>query len=262
MTDSLASELSRRRFLASGLAAAGFCAASSGPDLSAAALPRAAGSFPKGFLWGAATAAHQVEGNNVNSDEWVLEHLKPTIFSEPSGDACDSYHRYKEDIDIVASLGLNAFRFSIEWARIEPEQGVYSRAELDHYRRVLEACHERGLTPMVTFWHFTSPRWFAGLGGWETRRGRRSVRPLLRACRQASRGPDWGAATFNEPNIPVLLQWVFARMPQNPFAESAGVMAAAAKAIGSDRFSLVHHRQRRDSARHDASGAPARARRQ
>ncbi len=237
MTEILAPGLSRRRFIASGLAAAGYYTASAGRDVSAAALPRAAGGFPKGFLWGAATAAHQVEGNNVNSDEWVLEHLKPTIFSEPSGDACDSYHRFKEDIDIVASLGLNAFRFSIEWARIEPEQGVYSRAELDHYRRVLEACHERGLTPMVTFWHFTSPRWFAGLGGWENpAAGDQFVRYCERAARHLG-DLIGGAATFNEPNIPVLLRWVFARMPQNPFAQSAGVMAAAAKAIGSDRFS-------------------------
>ena len=85
MTDISAPELSRRRFLASGLAAAGISAASGGPDLSAAALPRAAGGFPKGFLWGAATAAHQVEGNNVNSDEWVIEHLKPSMFSRALG---------------------------------------------------------------------------------------------------------------------------------------------------------------------------------
>src|SRR6266568_796914 len=91
--------------------------------------------FPRGFLWGAATAAHQVEGNNVNSDEWVLEHLKPTIFAEPSGDACDHYHRYGDDIALLAGLGFNTYRFSIEWSRIEPEQGFFSRAELEHYRR-------------------------------------------------------------------------------------------------------------------------------
>jgi beta-glucosidase len=93
------------------------------------------GAFPTGFLWGAATAAHQVEGNNINTDAWVLEHLKPSTFAEPSGDACDFYHRYADDVKLCAGLGLNAFRFSIEWARIEPEPGVYSRAELDHYRR-------------------------------------------------------------------------------------------------------------------------------
>ena len=158
MTDIPAPELSRRRFLASGLAAAGFCAASGGPDLSAAALPRAAGSFPKGFLWGAATAAHQVEGNNVNSDVWVLEHLKPSMFSRAVGRRVRSLPPLPARTSPSSpSLGLNAYRFSIEWARIEPEPGVFSSAELDHYRRVLAACHEHGLTPMVTFWHFTAP---------------------------------------------------------------------------------------------------------
>ena len=238
MTDISAPELSRRRFIASGLAAAGISAASGGPDLSAAALPRAAGGFPKGFLWGAATAAHQVEGNNVNSDEWVIEHLKPSMFSEPSGDACDSYHRYREDIEIAAGLGLNAFRFSIEWARIEPEPGVYSRAELDHYRRVLAACHERGLTPIVTYWHFTSPRWFAGLGGWENPA---NADHFVRYCERAAKhlGDLTGAAaTFNEPNLPALLKWVFSRLPQNPFQGAQGMMDAAAKAIGAERFSF------------------------
>ncbi|HLE29049.1 MAG TPA: family 1 glycosylhydrolase [Anaerolineales bacterium] len=113
--------------------------------------------FPKGFLWGTATAAHQVEGNNVNSDVWLLEHMPETIFAEPSGDACDHYHRYPEDIALLAELGFNLYRFSLEWARIEPEEGEFSRAILEHYRRMLAACHAHGLTPMVTFHHFTSP---------------------------------------------------------------------------------------------------------
>ena len=108
-----------------------------------------------------------MEGNNVNSDLWVLENVKPTLFTEPSGIACDHYHRYADEIKLLASLGLNTYRFSIEWARIEPEQGVFSTAELDHYRRMLAACHENNVTPMVTFYHFSSPRWFAALGGWE-----------------------------------------------------------------------------------------------
>jgi beta-glucosidase len=150
----------------------------------------------------------------------------------------DSYHRYREDIEIAAGLGLNAFRFSIEWARIEPEPGVYSRAELDHYRRVLAACHERGLTPIVTYWHFTSPRWFAGLGGWENPA---NADHFVRYCERAAKhlGDLTGAAaTFNEPNLPALLKWVFSRLPQNPFQGAQGMMDAAAKAIGAERFSF------------------------
>ena len=123
--------------------------------------------FPKGFLWGTATAAHQVEGNNVNSDNWLLEHMPGTIYAEPSGDACDHYHRYPEDIALLAELGFNTYRFSIEWARIEPEEGEFSQASLEHYRRMLVMCHEHGLTPIVTFHHFTSPRWLITAGGWE-----------------------------------------------------------------------------------------------
>jgi beta-glucosidase len=91
--------------------------------------------FRDGFLWGAATAAHQVEGGKVNSDGWVLEHLPHTLFREPSGDACDFLHRYPGDIATAAALGLNALRFGVEWARVEPEPGEFSTAALEHYSR-------------------------------------------------------------------------------------------------------------------------------
>jgi beta-glucosidase len=107
--------------------------------------------FPKNFLWGTATAAHQVEGNNLNCDYWVVEHTPGSPFFEPSGDACDQYHRYPEDIAMLARLGFNSYRFSIEWARVEPEPGEFSIAALDHYRRVLACCHEHKITPIVTF---------------------------------------------------------------------------------------------------------------
>ena len=102
--------------------------------------------FPEGFVWGTATAAHQVEGNNVNSDFWLLEHTPGTLFAEPSGDACDHFHRYpRRHRACCAQLGFSAYRFSIEWARIEPEEGHFSVAALDHYRRMLACCHEHGV---------------------------------------------------------------------------------------------------------------------
>jgi beta-glucosidase len=121
--------------------------------------------LPDRFLWGTATAAHQVEGSNINSDCWALEHAQPSLFVEPSGDAVDHYHRYAEDIGIVADLGLDAYRFSVEWARVEPEAGFVSQAALDHYRRVADACLARGIAPVVTLHHFTQPRWLARKGG-------------------------------------------------------------------------------------------------
>jgi beta-glucosidase len=192
------------------------------------------GSFPKGFLWGAATAAHQVEGNNINSDMWVLEHVKPTIFQEPSGDACDHYHQYADDIRMVARLGFNTYRFSIEWARIEPEEGAFSNAELDHYRRMLAACRENNVKPMVTFYHFTSPRWFAAKGGWENAA---SVDLFTRYSERAARhlGDMISVATtFNEPNVPQLLKWAHFDMGGADVAKEA--IRQAARGIGSDRF--------------------------
>jgi beta-glucosidase len=126
--------------------------------------------FPDGFLFGAAVSAHQVEGGNVNSDWWWWEHLESTPVHEPSGDGCDFYHRYREDVSLLAGFGLNAFRFSIEWARIEPAEGEFSRAALDHYRRVLEACRESNVMPVVTFHHFTLPRWLQEAGGFASER--------------------------------------------------------------------------------------------
>ena len=120
------------------------------------------------FLWGASTAAHQIEGNNLASDFWAAENAAGPgnpMFQERSGDACDSYHRYREDVRLAAEGGLNAYRFSIEWARIEPVKGRFSRAELLHYRDMIDACHEYGLTPLVTLHHFTSPAWLAAEGG-------------------------------------------------------------------------------------------------
>jgi len=121
--------------------------------------------FPEGFLFGTAQSAHQVEGGNVNSDWWAWEHAAGTPCVEPSGDGCDFYHRYRDDIALMAGLGLNALRFGIEWARIEPEEGEFSQAALDHYRRVLVSCRERGIAPIVTFHHFTLPRWLQARGG-------------------------------------------------------------------------------------------------
>ena len=123
--------------------------------------------FPKGFMIGAATAAHQVEGNNVHSDYWAQEQMPHSSFNEPSGEACDHYRRYEEDIRMMAKAGLNAYRFSIEWARIEPEEGKFDEEQIEHYRQVIRCCRENGVEPVVTLMHFTSPVWLIRRGGWE-----------------------------------------------------------------------------------------------
>lgn len=123
--------------------------------------------LPENFLIGAATAAHQVEGNNIHSDLWAMEHMKHTSFIEPSLDAVDHYNRYKKDIKLMADAGLNAYRFSIEWARIEPEEGHFDSEAVDHYKAVIACCKKYGIEPFVTLHHFSSPKWLISKGGWE-----------------------------------------------------------------------------------------------
>lgn len=201
----------------------------------AAARPRRA--LPADFLWGTAISAHQSEGNNTNSDSWLRENLKPTLFKERSGDACDSYHRYGEDIAIAASLGFNCYRLGIEWARIEPSEGCFSNAELDHYAGVLETCRAHGLKAMVTFNHFTTPLWFAARGCFETED---SPDLFARFCGKAAEhlgGLMHRATTFNEANIGLLLPF----FPGYDLLRKAAAAAteAAAKATGSPKFSSL-----------------------
>lgn len=189
--------------------------------------------FPAGFLWGAATAGHQVEGNNVGSDIWLLEHVKPSLFQQPSGDACNSLELWATDLDLVKSLNLNTYRFSLEWARIEPERGQFSEAMLDHYARVIDGCHARGITPMVSFSHFSVPRWFAALGGWTNPE---AADHFTRYCDKAARRLAAGmgyATTLNEPNMITVIGEV---LPAPMITLVEQMNAAAGRACGSTNF--------------------------
>ncbi|MBO9544540.1 family 1 glycosylhydrolase [Caulobacter sp.] len=205
--------------------------------LASPALAQPKRSLPKDFLWGTAISAHQSEGGNTNSDAWLMENLKPSMFKERSGDAVDSYHRYGEDFALAAGLGFNTYRLGVEWARIEPSEGFFSNAELDHYARVLEACRARGLKPIVTLNHFTTPLWFAQRGGFEV-----ADAPALfaRFCRKVVErlGPLMHmATTFNEANIRLLVDLMPGIQAVIPVVKAA--IAAAAKATDSPRFSRL-----------------------
>ncbi|MFM1885205.1 MAG: hypothetical protein RL026_362 [Pseudomonadota bacterium] len=190
--------------------------------------------FPEDFLWGAATAGHQIEGNNTNSDLWFLEHLPGSVFVEPSGDACNSLELWSQDLDLVKSMGLGAYRFSLEWSRIEPEAGRWSTAMLDHYLRIVEGCHARGLKPVLTFNHFTSPRWFAAAGGWASAEAPRRFADFCdRAARHLGDGLQ-SAITFNEPNLPGLLAYL--GLPPPLLAQQRQMLENAAKQLGVERF--------------------------
>lgn len=161
--------------------------------------------FPAGFRWGAATAAHQIEGNNINNDWWPREHSGDAGIAEPSGDACDSYHRYREDMTLLRDAGLDTYRFSIEWSRIEPEEGHVSRAAIDHYRRMADTALELGVTPMVTLMHFTVPRWFAEDGMWRSPKAAdRFARFTELALPVLGQDVKW-VCTINEPNIAAMI---------------------------------------------------------
>ncbi len=161
--------------------------------------------LPDGFLMGASTSAHQVEGNNVSSDLWALENQPGTFIAERSGDAADSFHRWPQDMDLLRDLGFNAYRFGIEWARIEPEQGHVSRAAVAHYRAMVRGAVERGLTPVVTLHHFTSPNWFSARGGWLTEDAAELFASYTRTAVEVLGEDVRYVATINEPNMLALI---------------------------------------------------------
>lgn len=193
------------------------------------------------FLWGAATAGHQIEGNNVNADIWLLEQVTPTVFVEPSRDADDSLHRWREDVEIVKALGLNCYRFSVEWSRIEPARGQFSQAHLDHYARIVDHCRTHGLAPVVTFHHFTSPRWFAASGGWAQADAPALFARFAERVARAMGDRISHVVTFNEPNLALGGVWATDGKNNPAFERTmAGMMAAAARASGSDRFDVLN----------------------
>jgi beta-glucosidase len=164
------------------------------------------------FLWGASTSPHQIEGNNLNSDWWRMEHQSQGHL-ELSGDALDSYHRYGEDMRLLADAGLNAYRFGIEWARVEPEPGEFSRAELAHYRRMIDTARGLGLEPVITLHHFSSPGWFADEGGWTSPTAvDRFSRYVERTC-TILHDVNW-VVTINEPNILALMSGMTAAVAE------------------------------------------------
>ncbi len=167
--------------------------------------------FPPDFLWGASTSAHQVEGGNTNND-WAAWEEAGRV-RVPSGLACDHYHRFREDFDLARNLFHNAHRLSLEWSRIEPEEGRFSDDALRHYREVLEALRDRKMEPVVTIHHYTIPRWLADKGGWENGE---IEQYFLRYVKRVA--ADYGDLvrwwiTLNEPVVQVFKGWLIGQWP-------------------------------------------------
>ena len=157
------------------------------------------------FLWGVATGAHQTEGNNLASDWWAIEHEPRSFVKEPSGDAVDSFHRWREDMDLAAGAGFTDYRFGVEWSRVEPVEGFFSRAAIDHYRRMVEGARARGLRPFVTLHHFTVPLWFAATGGWFRTDATEKYLRYVEAIEPVPTDSVEHVGTINEPNIVAML---------------------------------------------------------
>lgn len=193
-----------------------------------------AASFPTDFLWGVATAGHQNEGDNVDSDTWFLENVTPTVFQARSGKATNGWELWKSDLDLVAGMNLNAYRFSVEWARVEPTEGEFSDEALAHYEAVIDGCLARGLAPIVTFNHFTSPHWFAARGAWLD-----AEAPALFARYCGVVMDRFGdrirlAVTFNEPDLPEMLTW--SGLPSFVVDLERATLEAAQREAGVDRY--------------------------
>src|SRR5215467_3255721 len=167
--------------------------------------------FPDGFFWGAATAAHQIEGNNTSNDWWQAE--QTGLLAHASESACDSWNRWPDDVRLLAEIGLNAYRLSVEWARIEPFPGRFDQVALDTYRAQLEALRHAGIEPIVTLHHFTNPRWLAERGGWANPDVvPRFVEYAGRVAEQTHDLVRWWV-TINEPSILALKSYIEGTWP-------------------------------------------------
>lgn len=205
--------------------------------------------FPEGFYWGAATAAYQIEGGIDNCD-WAKAAQDGRV--PVCGRACDHYNRFEADFDIAKELGHNCHRISVEWARIEPEEGKFDEAAIDHYRQVLAVLRARRIKPMITLWHFTSPLWFSETGGFERKD---APEIFARYCGYVAKklGHDCRYfSTINEPTVAANNGWVRGTWP--PFKEVPGMGWAlknvpGARAIKKDsKWSnlLTHFRVRKN----------------
>jgi len=193
--------------------------------------------FPKHFFWGASTASHQVEGANHNQwTVWELAHAQELAQTahqrlswlprwdkvkdqaeEPenyvSGEGVDHYHRYKEDFDILKSLNLNAFRFGIEWSRLEPKEGKWDEKEFDHYRRYISELRKRKIEPFMNIWHWTIPVWFDEMGGFEKKKNLKYWDRFVKKIAEELIDDVEYVITINEPNNYAMIGYILGRWP-------------------------------------------------
>ena len=194
--------------------------------------------FPRILFGGASTSGHQVEGNNINADLWYLENLEGTVFVDRSGKAMNGFELWEEDLDLASEIGLNTYRFSLEWARIEPKEGEFSQEALEHYKNVIIGCKNRGMKVILTYNHFTAPFWFSADGGWTNPT---APKRFAKFCAVATE--NYGdlvdyVITFNEPQILPLIGRL--GIPDFVFEKKDKMLANAEKLLGIEKFSALN----------------------
>jgi len=194
--------------------------------------------FPAGFEWSTATAAHQIEGGNTNNDWWAWEHAQGTPVAEPSGDACDSWLRWTDDVQLIRDLGVGNYRFSVEWSRLEPAPNEWSQAACDHYVRQCEALIAAGVRPTITLHHFTTPRWATDTGGWTDpdivgRFADFAHRTAERLAPYVSR-----FCTLNEPNVVAAMGYLMGLFPPGVTDDRRAHDSAVANMVAAHRAAV------------------------
>ncbi len=207
--------------------------------------------FPAGFLWGAATSAHQVEGGNTANDWWRFEQRAGAITGgRGSGAACRHYELFDDDFRLAAADGHNAHRLSFEWSRLEPSRGCFDPGAVAHYHAVLASLKRHGLTPVVTLHHFTNPLWVADAGGWESRSTIDAFESFVRFCaREFGAEVDWWC-TVNEPEVFAFRGWSEGVWPPGVRDDSRALEVIANQLEAHGRAYRVLHSE--DT--HDADG--------
>ena len=213
--------------------------------------------FPRGFLWGAATSAHQVEGRNTGNDWWRFEQRPGAIAGgRGSGEACRHWERFDQDFALAAADGHNAHRLSLEWSRLEPARGQFDPGAVAHYHEVLDSLRRYGLEPLVTLHHFTNPLWVADAGGWEARETIDHYEAFVRFCAR-----EYGAqvdlwCTVNEPEVYAFRGWSEGVWPPSVRDDSRALTVIANQLEAHGRaYHVLHAEDRADA---DGDGVPAR----
>ena len=214
--------------------------------------------FPDGFLWGAATSAHQVEGGNTANDWWRFEQVPGAIRgSDASGAACRHFERFDEDFALAEADGHSAHRLSFEWSRLERAPGQFDAAAVRHYHDVLASLRRHGLTPVVTLHHFTNPLWLADEGGWEVRGVVDRFESFVRFCAREFGGEvDWWC-TVNEPEVYAFRGWSEGLWPPRVRDDARALTVIAHQLEAHGRAYRVLHAEDRWDA--DGDGAAVRA---